>query len=227
MGPRSELTLGVIRTAGGSDHRAAAPARLLWETAKRTSITTAASPRAVALDGDDAAARELFYQPLLLWTGIDASPLSDTARARLTKHLRTGGLLWIDGESTSAAFWSSIDSELKVLFPASPLRPLGEDHVIWKTFFLVKQAKGREAADSRVYGIEVNGRLLAIVTKTDVLGAYERDRFGTWRYECAPGGEAQREQAFRIGVNILMYATCLDYKADQVHIPFIMKKQRR
>jgi hypothetical protein len=27
-------------------------------------------------------------------------------------------------------------------------------------------------------------------------------------------------------VNLAMYALCLDYKEDQVHIPFIMKRRR-
>ena len=71
------------------------------------------------------------------------------------------------------------------------------------------------------------GALAGLMTETDVLGAFERDRFGTWRFECVPGGERQRERAFRFGINVLMYATCLDYKADQVHIPFILKKKRR
>jgi hypothetical protein len=29
-----------------------------------------------------------------------------------------------------------------------------------------------------------------------------------------PGGEQQREMAVRWGINIVMYALCLDYKAD-------------
>jgi hypothetical protein len=29
-----------------------------------------------------------------------------------------------------------------------------------------------------------------------------------------------------MGVNLVMYALCLDYKADQVHVPFIMKRRR-
>ncbi len=41
-----------------------------------------------------------------------------------------------------------------------------------------------------------------------------------------PGGELQREKSIRLGVNVAMYALCLDYKEDQVHIPFIMKRRR-
>ena len=37
------------------------------------------------------------------------------------------------------------------------------------------------------------------------------------------GGD-QREMAFRLGVNIVMYALCLDYKTDQVHLPSIMER---
>ncbi len=28
------------------------------------------------------------------------------------------------------------------------------------------------------------------------------------------------------GVNLVMYALCLDYKEDQVHIPFILQRRR-
>ena len=38
-----------------------------------------------------------------------------------------------------------------------------------------------------------------------------------------PGGERQREMAFRTGVNIVMYALTGNYKADQVHVPACWK----
>ena len=57
-------------------------------------------------------------------------------------------------------------------------------------------------------------------------GAWARDDFGNYDFPCEPGGEKQRELAFRMGVNFVMYALCLDYKSDQVHVPFIMKRRR-
>ena len=30
----------------------------------------------------------------------------------------------------------------------------------------------------------------------------------------------------RVGINLAMYATCLDYKTDQVHVPFILRRRR-
>ena len=39
-----------------------------------------------------------------------------------------------------------------------------------------------------------------------------------------PGGEEQREFAYRVGVNIVMYALTGNYKADQVHVPAILER---
>ena len=39
-----------------------------------------------------------------------------------------------------------------------------------------------------------------------------------------PGGEQQRELAFRFGVNLVMYALTGNYKSDQVHIPAILER---
>jgi hypothetical protein len=32
--------------------------------------------------------------------------------------------------------------------------------------------------------------------------------------------------SLRLGLNIVMYALCLDYKEDQVHVPFILKRRK-
>ena len=47
-----------------------------------------------------------------------------------------------------------------------------------------------------------------------------------WRsfYPVVPGGEVQREMAFRVGVNIVMYALTGNYKADQVHVPALLER---
>ena len=39
-----------------------------------------------------------------------------------------------------------------------------------------------------------------------------------------PGGELQREMAFRFGVNLVMYALTGNYKADQVHVPALLQR---
>ena len=39
-----------------------------------------------------------------------------------------------------------------------------------------------------------------------------------------PGGARQREMAYRFGINLVMYTLTGNYKADQVHIPAILRR---
>ena len=70
------------------------------------------------------------------------------------------------------------------------------------------------------------GRAAIVYSQNDLGGAWAKDAFGNWAYQCYPGGDTQREHAFRMGINLVMYAMCLDYKTDQVHVPFILKRRR-
>ena len=200
FGKSAEVGVGQVQYRGDWNARPAALRRLLWETAKRTSIMAAREPTPVRIGS-----RALFDQPLLMLSGAGPFPkLSSKEREALARHLRYGGTLWVDAQGPDTAFMKDVRETIAALFPTSPLRPLSKEH-----------------------GVELAGRAPVLITQNDVLGAYERDRFGTWRFTCEPGGSDQRERAFRFGVNVMMYATCLDYKADQVHIPFILKKKRR
>jgi hypothetical protein len=223
IGPRSEVSIGHVRHGGAWNRSPEAIRRLLWEAGKRTSIQVARDEVTVDVD-----AEELFWQPLLALTGQGPMPpWSTKARDRLERHLRFGGMLHVDAPSPGDPFVEDATREIKAVLGGIEPRLLAADHVLYKSFFLLEKAEGRNVDDTALSGVEIGGRAAVVVTKNDLYAAYERDRFGTWVHECAPGGEPQRERAFRMGVNILMYATCLDYKSDQVHIPFIMKKKRR
>ena len=229
IGPTSEVTVGTIAHGGTWDHRPDGVRRLLWETGKRTSISTARERTVVKLDDDGSTdSKALFWQPLLVLAGEGPMPVwTDVARRRLERHLRVGGLLLVDAVSPSDPFLVDVDRELAAILPGEKRQRLAVDHVVMKSFFLVPRAEGRVRLDESLEGIDLGDRTAVVISKNDLLGAFERDRFGTWRYECEPDGDQQRERAFRLGVNVLMLATCLDYKEDQVHIPFIMKKKRR
>lgn len=229
IGATSEISVGVIAHGGQWDHRPEAVRRLLWEVAKRTSINAARERTVVRLDDDGGAeARALPWQPLLVLTGEGPMPpFSDGARRRLERHLRYGGLLLVDAPSPQDPFLGAARKELSLVLPGVAEAPLSKEHVIMKSFFLLARAEGRLRHSEQLSGLSLSDRTSVIISDNDLLGAFERDRFGTWRYECEPDGDRQRERAFRLGTNILMYATCLDYKEDQVHIDFIMKKKRR
>lgn len=223
IGDRSLISVGQLKHGKGWDDRPEALRRLLWEVKRRTSVNAAADAVTVQLTDD-----EIFYQPLLVLTGSGSlPPLDDRAKARLERHLRFGGMLWVDAPSADDGFAKDARALLADLLAPTALEPLAKEHVLYKSYFLTDGAHGRTDDDKRVLALATPERAMVLMTQCDVLGALERDRFGTWRFECVPGGERQRERAFRFAVNVVMYATCLDYKEDQVHIPFIMKKSRR
>ena len=49
----------------------------------------------------------------------------------------------------------------------------------------------------------------------------------TWAFEVSPGGSVQRQNAIRLAVNLAMYVLCSDYKDDQVHAPWLMRRRAR
>jgi hypothetical protein len=98
--------------------------------------------------------------------------------------------------------------------------------VLWKSFYILRQPAGRILAAPYVEAVERDRRLAVVYSQNDLCGAMARDGFGRWEHEVIPGGEAQREQAFRFAVNIVMYAFCLDYKNEQAHIEYILRTRR-
>jgi len=50
------------------------------------------------------------------------------------------------------------------------------------------------------------------------------DDMGRVMFPVVPGGERQREMAYRFGVNVVMYVLTGNYKSDQVHVPAILER---
>ena len=105
-------------------------------------------------------------------------------------------------------------------------RTVPRDQVLYKSFYLIDKPVGRIVVDDHLKGVYDDDRLAVVVSQNDMQGAWARDMFGNWTYECTPGGERQREFAYRMGINLVMYALCINYKADQVHVPFILKRRK-
>jgi hypothetical protein len=69
------------------------------------------------------------------------------------------------------------------------------------------------------------GEAQVIFTGDDLGGALARGASGLWEAPVVPGGDLQREHAIRLAVNIAMYVLCTNYKDDQVHAPFLMRRR--
>ncbi len=228
FGDGDKLALAQIQYAGNWNPRPSGTRRLAWEIDKRTSIETVTEAVTVVLS-DEAQLRK---HPLLLLSGDAAFPApSDEEVARLRRHLQAGGFLIIDGADPRpgggpGTFDWSVRALARRLFPKESLAKLPADHVIYKSFYLLKTPVGRVAAAPFLEGVVHDGRVALVYSQNDMAGAWARDNFGQWEHEVYPGGDAQREMAFRLGINLAMYALCLDYKTDQVHVPFILRRRQ-
>jgi hypothetical protein len=224
FGEASRLVFAQLRHAGRWDPHPDGLPRLAWEVAKRTSIET--SPVVKALAPSDP---ELFRYPFSVLSSDAAVPsLADAEVSALRRYLSYGGFLLVDDASAQSggSFERSARDLLAKVLPAAKLKRVARDHVLYKSFYLLDGATGRSAARPDLEAIDIGGRLAVLYSPNDLVGALARDSLGTWEMEVVPGGEGQREKAVRLGVNLAMYALCLDYKEDQVHIPFIMKRRR-
>lgn len=220
----SDLRFAQLQTGGAWNPRPSALRRLAWEVGQRTSIEAHLEPAAVEPEGSG-----IFRYPLLYWAGSGAIPaLSEAAVQNLRRHLSFGGILLVDDADAEPGgpFDRSVRRELARVLPRDDLAPIPSDHVIYKSFYLVPHQAGRRIASPHLFGAALEERYAVVLTNNDLGGAWARDAFGRWEHDVSPGGEDQREMAFRIGVNLAMYALCLDYKDDLVHTPFILRRRR-
>lgn len=223
LGESSLFDVRAIDYEGGNPRpRETAPRRLAWEVRKRTSIDTRLEPTRTRLDNPS-----IFESPFLYWSGDSAFPALAAAEiAGLRRFVEFGGFLLIDDASPEAeGFDTSIRRELARALPGRPLTRLPRDHTIFRSFYLLLRPEGRVEGPDHLEAIVLGDRAAVVYSRHDLGGAWARDNLGNWEHAVVPGGDAQRERAIRLGVNLVMYALCLDYKDDQVHAPFIMRRR--
>jgi hypothetical protein len=224
FGDSSRFVPAVAQHGGNWRGRVVALRRLAWELQRRTSVEVVLDARPLPLDSP-----ELFKHPFL-YLGSDGPlpALSSAEVENLRRYLTFGGLLVADANdgSDGTAFDATFRQQLERVLPGSPLGDLSMDHVLFKSFYLLDAAPGRLLNRPQIQAALVGKRAAVLYSQNDVAGAWSRAEGGSWEFECAPGGEPQRELAIRLGVNMAMYGLCLDYKDDAVHLPMILKKRR-
>jgi hypothetical protein len=142
----------------------------------------------------------------------------------LRRFLQLGGTLVIDSAVTpdgdAAGFEVSAEELVTAVMPKTPMEPISPSHVLFRTFYQIDRPVGRVLGPPQLTGVSIGDRPAVIMSRHDLGGAWARDNLGNWEFSVEPGGDRQRESAFRLGVNIVMYALCLDYKNEEPHRRF-------
>jgi len=200
--------------------------------------------------GLDPSRDELAFFPLIYWPVSPSAPKpSQAALEKIDTYMKRGGTVLFDtrdavdapagrgGEMRGPGMVAlrSILSSLDI----PELEPVSHDHVLTKTFFLLRDFPGRftngqlwvEALPAENEDEEPNrparagdGVSSILITSNDLAGAWAMRPDGQPMLPLVPGEARQREFAFRAGVNIVMYALTGNYKADQVHIPPLLER---
>jgi len=197
---------------------------LARELRLRTRLEPVADPSTV-----EASSARLFETPFLYVAGEGPLPaLGTAAESQLRRFIDLGGLIVFDAADggTDPAFTRDVRELLSRIAPASTLAPVSSDHVLYRSFYLVDFPWGRTQAHDALLGIQEEGRLQALILRNDLGGALAETPDGLPAYPCVPGGTDQREWAIRFGVNLLLYATCTDYKADRAHVETLLRSRR-
>ncbi|MGF1592482.1 MAG: DUF4159 domain-containing protein [Kiloniellaceae bacterium] len=198
---------------------------------RRTSVE-AGPPLGIRVGRDDMA-----FFPLIYWPVTSSQPaLSRDAVDQVNHFLLHGGTILFDLREASggAAIFSGGSRGTQDLqrltqgIAIPPLEPVPTDHVLRKAFYLMEDFPGRFVGGTlwlEARGENVNdGVSSVLVGSNDWAGAWAVNELGRPLNAVVPGGPRQREMAYRFGINLVMYALTGNYKADQVHVPFILER---
>lgn len=197
--------------------------------------------------GLDPSRDELAFFPIIYWPVLPnvAKPSQDTL-TRIDSYMKGGGTILFDtrdavealpgggGNTPAMVALRTILSSLDI----PQLEPVPRDHVLTKTFFLLRDFPGRytegqlwvealpdDTGDDPARPVRAGDGVSSImITSNDLAGAWAMRPDGQPMLPLVPGDPRQRETAFRAGVNIVMYVLTGNYKADQVHIPALLER---
>ena len=200
---------------------------LSYQLGQRTSVEPE-EPHGVDLARDSLELYPMIYYAV----PRDARPLSAAATAKVNAYLRAGGAFVVDTrDATPGRDVSANLQQLLAGIDAPLLQPAPPDHVLTKSYYLIRSFPGRlngrlwiesgaASRDSRrgdgVSGLFIGG--------SDWAGAWAIDKRTGRPLLTMEGGDRAREMTYRFGINLVMYILTGNYKEDQVHIPELLDR---
>ncbi len=196
--------------------------------------------------GVDISTDELSFYPLIYWPVDPAAAMPNAAAiARVDAYMQRGGTVLFDTRDQYASGFGASGAspatlrlrEILANLNVPPLEPVPPDHVLTKSFYILREFPGRyadaplwveaslEAENSENRPVRTGDGVSPImITAADFAGAWAIDENGRSMFPTVPANPMQRVYAFRSGVNIMMYMLTGNYKSDQVHLPILLER---
>lgn len=149
----------------------------------------------------DVGSAEIFNHPFLFMTGHGNVVLSDAEAENLRTYLKGGGFLFIDDDYGMDPY---IRVALKKVFPDQQLIELPYQHPIFHQKFNFTDGMPKihqhDGKGPRTYGIFIEGRLACLyAAESNISDGWES-------YDVHKNPESLRQQALRMGANIIQFA---------------------
>jgi hypothetical protein len=185
---------------------------LLASISREAGLRVSTDQREVALSDD-----QLFEYPMLFMHGRNAFHFSDAERKRLKTFLERGGVLMADAVCTSDQFAASFRKEMAAMFPDQPLAKIPASDPLFSSEFggFDLKSVGRRDPQRRAAGAPLKASIREVAPELEAVTLGQRYAviFSPYDLSCAlerheslecPG--YIREDAARIGINIVLYA---------------------
>ena len=180
------------------------PTNILHSLAQYTALPVASTGAVV-----DLASPELFRFPFVFLTGHLPVRFNQQESANLKAYVERGGFIFIDDHNhdVDGGFHKTAQAEIRRIFGAASLKPIPNNHEIYRTFFVFPDGPpttshelngwGDNLIHENLFGVEVNGRIGVLYSN--------KDYASEWNYH-ARNKRFQSVDNTRFGVNVAVYA---------------------
>ena len=166
------------------------------------------------IDPKTATVPDLLRAPILFLNGHKAPEFTAAEKTNLREYVEQGGVIFADACCSSPDFDTGFRALMKELFPdpSEPLRPLADDHPLWRARSLLNAEK------VPLWGITRGARTVVIYSPTD-LSCY-------WNQSEKTPNNPAVVKAIRVGQTVIDYVTGRKLPPDKLTVPEVRNIKR-
>jgi hypothetical protein len=152
---------------------------------------------------------ELLQSPIAYFNGHEAPRFTAAEENLLKTYVDQGGFILAEACCGRMEFDQGFRKLMERLFPDNPLRPLPPEHPIWRAHALVKPG------EFNLEGIEMGCKTVVVYSPQDLSCLWESNKLDT----------EKGKLAFRLGGNIIAYATGMELPKPRLTAPEVIRDE--